>query len=142
MQNLLLFKIQAKTPRYTSFWRHKSDAFLTTCLHHFSILWMRYVKKVETTWMKLPFEARSWRGKRSGRKAKEDPSLPSLTPYKLEYSNFTNWHSLWAILLYEIITHPHTYTPWFQRSFFWKETGESEVNTLSLHTYAWNSSFE
>ena len=107
MQNLLLFKIQSKTHRYTSFSRHKSDAFLTICLHHFSILLMRYVKKVETRWMKLPFEVRSWRGERTGRKAKEDPFLPSLTPYKLEYNNFTNYHSLWSIFFYDIITHIH-----------------------------------
>ena len=47
LQNLVLFKIQSKTPRYTSFSRHKNDAFLTICLHHFSIWWMRYVKKFE-----------------------------------------------------------------------------------------------
>ena len=122
MQNLLLFKIQSKTHRYTSFSRHKSDAFLTICLHHFSILLMRYVKKVETRWMKLPFEVRSWRGERTGRKAKEDPFLPSLTPYKLEYNNFTNYHSLWSIFFYEIITHIHVMISSKTPQFLLKET--------------------
>ena len=48
LQNLVLFKIQSKTPRYTSFSRHQNDAFFTICLHQFSIWWMRYVKKVES----------------------------------------------------------------------------------------------
>ena len=104
--------------KISMFWRVKN--YFTDCVY--IIPRMLYMRYVNGSWSYVTVCDRSWQGKSSGRKAKEDILLPLiLKSWETGYSNFIDLHNLLSILLHEIMalhtnahthTHTRTYTPW------------------------------